>query len=120
MTSKAEKPKAVRQHRPGHNTNVTSMTRGTLPQPSPHHNRLTPRQRRALEALLVRPLTVADMRREAGVSNASDLVCGLNRRGFTIVSISLEVHDRDGKRCKTALYRLAESSRRKAEKALGA
>lgn len=119
MTNKAEKPKAVRQHRQGI-TSVTSMTRRTLPHLSPHHNRLSPRQRRALEALLVRPLTVAELRREAGVSNASDLVAGLNRRGFTILSVPLEVHDRDGERCRTALYRLTGPSRRKAEKALGA
>lgn len=119
MTGKAEKPKAVREHRQG-TANVMGMTPGTLPHPAPHHNRLSTRQRRALEALLVRPLTVAELRREAGVSNASDLVAGLNRRGFTIISIPLKVHDRDGERCRTVLYRLAEPSRRKAERALGA
>lgn len=116
---KNEKPKAVHQHRQGI-TSVTSMTRRTLPHLSPHHNRLSTRQRRALEALLIRPLTVADLRREAGCSNASDLVAGLNRRGFTIISIPLKVHDRDGEHCRTVLYRLSEPSRRKAEKALGA
>lgn len=119
MVEQRGKPKAVRQHRPG-TTNVTSMTPGTLPHLAPHHNRLSTRQRRALQALLVRPLTVAELRREAGVSNASDLVARLNRLGFIILSVPLEVHDRDGEPCRTVLYRLEGSSRQKAEQALGA
>jgi len=118
MDSKSVKPKAVRQHRQG-TTNVTSMTRRILAHPVQEHQPLTVRQRRALKALLERPLTVAELRREAGCSNASDLVIGLNRRGFTILSLPLEVRDRDGEPCRTALYRLAGPSRRKARKVLG-
>lgn len=117
MGNKARKPEAVRQHRQGQN--VMRVTSRILAHGRPAvDSRLTARQCRALEALLVRSLTVAELRREAGVSNASDLVGTLIRRGFNIVSIPMEGVDRDGERFRTVRYELLRSSRRAAEKAL--
>lgn len=89
----------------------------SIPDCTPATRQLSARQLRALKKLSIRDLTVAQIRRVAGCSNASDLVATLKERGFNITSIPIEVHDRDGKSCRTVLYRLSECDRQRLARA---
>ncbi|MFC6632951.1 hypothetical protein [Microbulbifer taiwanensis] len=80
---------------------------------TPKRLRLSPRQRRALVALLDRPRSREDLDRIAGTSNSPDLVGRLRKRGITILCEHVSHTDRDGVKGWHGVYRLPESERRR-------
>ena len=72
---------------------------------------LTPRQRRALAALLERPRTREELDRIAGTSNSPDLVSRLRQRGVLILCEHVSHTDRDGVKGWHGVYKLPESER---------
>ena len=72
---------------------------------------LTPRQRRALTALLERPRSREELDRIAGTSNSPDLVSRLRQRGILILCQHVTHTDRDGVKGWHGVYRLPASER---------
>ena len=77
--------------------------------PKPLH--LTPRQRRALVALLERPRSREELDRIAGTSNSPDLVSRLRQRGILILCEHVSHTDRDGVKGWHGVYKLPASER---------
>lgn len=77
-----------------------------------------PRELRALNALLRRPLPREHGGREAGCSNFPDLIDGLRRRGLSVPCDKAPVIDRDGREVKRGIYHLTATDRRKVIRAL--
>ena len=78
---------------------------------TPSKLNLTPRQRRALVALLERPHSREELDRIAGTSNSPDLVSRLRQRGILIVCEHVSHTDRDGLKGWHGVYRLPSSER---------
>lgn len=72
-----------------------------------------PRQLRALAALERRPMPRESLDREAGCSNAPDLVAELRRCGLDVPCQRISFIDRDGCKCRPGVYSLTERDRRK-------
>lgn len=76
--------------------------------------KLTPRQARAVEALLPgRWIARETLGRIAGCSNAPDLVYKLRKKlGQDAIEMQLDEHvDRDGQVCKPGRYRMTDAGR---------
>lgn len=74
----------------------------------------TPRQRRALVALLERPrIACKELGRIAGQNNFAELVAGLRRKlgQDAILTGSTDAIDMDGQPCKPGYYELAPKAR---------
>lgn len=77
--------------------------------------RLTsPRQFRALMALLKKPQYREHIDRVAGASNGPQVVSELRDKGLFINCSLIAKRDRDGKTCRVGLYHLAKNSTVKA------
>ncbi|MQX53924.1 hypothetical protein [Alcanivorax sediminis] len=76
---------------------------------------LSKRQFRAVSLLLTRDISPLDVERLAGCRNGPELVATLRRRGLQIDTLEDRKPDRDGRTCRTGLYRLRELSRDLAE-----
>jgi hypothetical protein len=72
-----------------------------------------PRQLRALAALERRPMPRESLDREAGCSNAPELVAELRRSGLDVPCERISFIDRDGYKCRPGVYSLTASDRRK-------
>lgn len=72
-----------------------------------------PRQLRALNALLRRPMPREHLDREAGCSNGPELIAELRRRGLSVPCDMAPVIDRDGREVKRGIYHLTATDRRK-------
>ncbi len=77
-----------------------------------------PRELRALNALLRRPLPREHGDREAGCSNFPDLIDRLRRRGLSVPCDKAPVIDRDGREVTRGIYHLTATDRRKVIRAL--
>lgn len=77
-----------------------------------------PRELRALNALLRRPMPREHLDREAGCSNGPDLIDRLRRRGLVVPCDKAPVIDRDGREVKRGIYHLTATDRRKVIRAL--
>ena len=77
-----------------------------------------PRELRALNALLRRPLPREHGDREAGCCNFPDLIDRLRRRGLAVPCDKAPVIDRDGREVKRGIYHLTATDRRKVIRAL--
>lgn len=71
-----------------------------------------PRQLRAIAALLRRPQPREALDREAGCSNAPELVAELRRRGLAAPCERISFIDRDDKPCRPGVYSLTLRDRR--------
>ncbi len=80
---------------------------------------LSPRQKRAISALLNGPISSLALRKKAGQLNSPDLIYRLRRYGLSIITEYFKVIDRDGKVCRPAMYRLALISRSRAIELIG-
>jgi hypothetical protein len=76
--------------------------------------RISPRQRRALNALLQRPMTVLELQQVIGCRNVPDCIFRLRRRGLSIPCAERTVRDRDGRPCRIGVYSLTDADRRNA------
>ena len=72
-----------------------------------------PRQLRAIAALERRPMPRESLDREAGCSNAPELVAELRRNGLDVPCERISFIDRDGYKCRPGVYSLTVSDRRK-------
>ncbi|WP_299579507.1 hypothetical protein [uncultured Microbulbifer sp.] len=72
---------------------------------------LSPRQHRALTALMERPRSREELDQIAGTSNSPDLVSRLRQRGILILCEHVSHTDRDGVRGWHGVYKLPESER---------
>jgi|LakMenE01Jun11ns_1017448.scaffolds.fasta_scaffold9793325_2 hypothetical protein len=77
-----------------------------------------PRELRALNALLRRPMPREHLDREAGCSNGPDLIDRLRQRGLVVPCDKAPVIDRDGREVKRGIYHLTATDRRKVIRAL--
>lgn len=70
----------------------------------------TPRQKRALEGLLERPIRVSDMSNVASALNPRQVILELRRQGFygIIITRRFNYRDRDGKICRPGEYFIPE------------
>lgn len=75
----------------------------------------SPRQRRALEALLRGPQSRRELDRIIGCTNAPEAVFYLRRLGMSIPCRLLRVRDRDGRPCCYGVYSLTPADRRLAQ-----
>jgi hypothetical protein len=74
----------------------------------------SPRQIRALQALLNGPVTREQLDRMAGASNSPDVVASLKRHGLRIAcDTSQPVTDRDGRKAYPGVYSLHADDRAK-------
>lgn len=72
-----------------------------------------PRHLRAIAALLRRPMPRESLDREAGCSNAPELMAELRRRGLDAPCERISFIDRDGYACRPGVYSFTASDRRK-------
>lgn len=72
-----------------------------------------PRHLRAIAALLRRPMPRESLDKEAGCSNAPELVAELRRRGLDVPCERINFVDRDGFICRPGVYLLTAADRRK-------
>lgn len=79
----------------------------------------SPRQIRALQALLDGPTSRERLDQVAGASNSPDVVAALRRRGLGIVCDTVEIVDRDGRKAHPGVYSLSTADRPKAIGLLG-
>jgi len=70
-----------------------------------------PRQLRALAALLRRPMPREHLDKEAGCSNAPDLVSNLRHKGLDIPCAKVPDIDRDGNEIQRGVYFLSDADR---------
>lgn len=75
--------------------------------------RFTPRQWRAVSALLKRPHSREELDRITGASNSPEVVAQLRRRGFDIPCRLVPHIDRDGLAGQHGIYHLSEADRRR-------
>lgn len=85
---------------------------------TPKRLRFTPRQRRALVALMEHPRSREELDRIAGASNSPDLVGQLRKRGIAIVCEHVSHIDRDGVKGWHGVYSLPESEKQRLGRAL--
>jgi hypothetical protein len=86
---------------------VFSTTGATMRIERAHLGRIVePRQRRAIMALLARPLARKQLDDIAGCINSPDLVMKLREFGLEIPCVRQPVTDRDGKRAWYGIYSL--------------
>jgi hypothetical protein len=71
------------------------------------------RHRRAIAALLRRPLSRHDLDAVAGCANGPALAADLRRLGLTLTCERITFLDRDGRTCHPGVYFLTASDRRK-------
>jgi len=67
----------------------------------------TPRQARAIQALLQRDVSSFEMPYITGVLNPYQLVKNLREQGWSIACVRTSVVDRDGRKCQPGIYCLA-------------
>lgn len=72
-----------------------------------------PRHLRVLHAALRRSLPREQVDREAGCSNAPELVAELRRRGLEFPCVRIDAYDRDRLPCRPGVYHLTSTDRRK-------
>jgi hypothetical protein len=72
-----------------------------------------PRQLRAIQALLRRPISRQELDSVAGCANGPDLVSDLRDMGLDINCDRIKFIDRDGFTCRPGVYSLTASARRK-------
>ena len=78
----------------------------------------TPRQRRAIEALLDDEISTFELRKIAGVMNAPQLISDLRKQGWAIECTRIPFQDRDGRCCRPGVYWLSEESKKMAREVL--
>ncbi|MGL6159943.1 hypothetical protein [Microbulbifer sp.] len=78
---------------------------------TPKRVRFTPRQLRAVSALLERPRSREELDRITGASNGPEVVAQLRRRGFDIPCRLVPHIDRDGLAGQHGIYHLSENDR---------
>ena len=71
-----------------------------------------PRQLRALNVLLRRPVPREQLDSLAGASNSPELVADLRRRGLEVPCERIRFIDRDGFACRPGVYSLTTADRR--------
>ena len=72
-----------------------------------------PRHLRAIAALIRRPMPRESLDKEAGCSNAPELVAELRRRGLEAPCERIKFVDRDGSHCRPGVYHLTDTDRHK-------
>lgn len=72
-----------------------------------------PRHLRAIAALMRRPMPRESLDKEAGCSNAPELIAELRRRGLEVPCERIRFLDRDGFICRPGVYLLTAADRRK-------
>ena len=75
----------------------------------------TPRQARALQALLQKPVMREQMARVTGASNSPEVVSQLRKLGLLVHCKRLNKRDRDGLPCEPGLYTLVTQSKKLAK-----
>lgn len=80
----------------------------------------SPRQKRAVAALLEQAIAVKDLGAIIGALNSRQVIAELRRQGFEgiIETRRFSVIDRDGKKCRPGEYFIPEASKPMAKKAL--
>ena len=66
--------------------------------------KLSPREKRAINALLNRPIMRETLDAIAGCSNGPELVAGLRRKGLLVPCDRVERFDKDGNACYPGQY----------------
>jgi hypothetical protein len=66
--------------------------------------KLSPREKRAVNALFNRPIMREDLDNIAGCSNGPELVAGLRRKGLSVPCDRVERFDKDGNACYPGQY----------------
>lgn len=79
-----------------------------------------PRHLRAIAALLRRPMPRESLDKEAGCSNAPELVAELRRRGLEVPCKRINFIDRDGRVCRPGIFHLTDADRRKVNRWMAA
>jgi hypothetical protein len=72
---------------------------------------ITPREARAIRALINGPIMRENLDAVAGCANAPELVAGLRRKGLAIPCEKVERFDKDGNSCWPGRYSLAPEDR---------
>jgi hypothetical protein len=72
-----------------------------------------PRHLRIIAAALRRSMPREHVDREAGCSNAPELIAELRRRGLEFPCTRIEAYDRDGRPCRPGVYFLTNKDRAK-------
>ena len=72
-----------------------------------------PRHLRAIAALLRRPMPRESLDKEAGASNAPELIAELRRRGLDAPCERIRFIDRDGRPCSPGVYAFTARDRRR-------
>ena len=80
---------------------------------TPEFETSNPRHKRALLALMRRPMTREHLDTAAGCANGPDLVADLRRRGLQVPCERVPDYDRDGLPVRRGVYRLTGADRRK-------
>jgi hypothetical protein len=73
--------------------------------------RLTPREKRALSALINRPIMRENLDLIVGCSNGPDLIAGLRRKGLAVPCSRVERYDKDGNACYPGQYSLTPTDK---------
>lgn len=66
--------------------------------------KLSPREKRVINALSNRPIMRENLDTIAGCSNGPELVAGLRRKGLTVPCERVERYDKDGNACYPGQY----------------
>lgn len=85
---------------------------------NPESIRISPRQVRALVALLKGPTSREALDRAAGASNGPNVIFRLRQKGFDLPCEMVKGCDRDGKPCKFGIYHLTPADADKAREIL--
>ncbi len=72
-----------------------------------------PRQLRAIQAMLRRPISRQELDSVAGCANGPDLIAALRDMGLTINCDRIKFIDRDGFTCRPGVYSFTACDRRK-------
>jgi hypothetical protein len=73
---------------------------------------LSLREKRALNALKIRPIMREELDEIAGCSNGPELVAGLRRKGLEVPCERITRIDRDGKQCRPGRYELTQDDKK--------
>ncbi|MFI3187396.1 MAG: hypothetical protein QX198_15585 [Methylococcaceae bacterium] len=80
---------------------------------------LTPREKRAVIALLAAPIMREQLDTITGASNSPELVAGLRRRGLSALCERMKFLDRDGRVCRPGRYHFSAEDKILAAQILG-
>jgi hypothetical protein len=100
----------MKNARPQRTETSARVTVGTV---SKFNGTSNPRHLRAIAALLRRPMPRESLDKEAGCSNAPELVAELRRRGLEAPCERIKFVDRDGNPCRPGVYHLTNTDRNK-------